>query len=267
VLDNVDLDRLGRLLVDVAQVPSAAVSWAWPCAPFAGPLVGFFCLPPIGANVWVEFEGGDPAHPIWSGAFWITGEPPPPAGIPGVTVLKTEAVTLIISDEEGVTLIVGPPAVEDPITITIDQAGVQISVPDTEVLITPQSITLTTPPTEVTLTSETGVSVEAPDLVEITSPEVSVTGNVSVEGAVEVEGDVSVLGAVEINGGTLEVTVGSVEINASDVEIAALAIELNAADVEIAGAAIELTGAGIAMTGLVEVTGDLLIDGQQPIVI
>jgi len=38
--------------------------------------VGLFFLPPKGANVWVEFEGGDPDYPIWSGCFWSDGEVP-----------------------------------------------------------------------------------------------------------------------------------------------------------------------------------------------
>ena len=37
-------------------------------------------IPPVGANVWVEFEGGDPDYPIWSGCFWGTGEVPALAG-------------------------------------------------------------------------------------------------------------------------------------------------------------------------------------------
>ena len=44
----------------------ASSSWAMPCAPYAGQQVGFFAVPPIGANVWVEFEGGDPDYPIWT---------------------------------------------------------------------------------------------------------------------------------------------------------------------------------------------------------
>jgi uncharacterized protein involved in type VI secretion and phage assembly len=27
-------------------------------------------LPAIGANVWIEFEQGDPAYPIWSGCYF-----------------------------------------------------------------------------------------------------------------------------------------------------------------------------------------------------
>ena len=42
--------------------------------------VGLFVVPPVGANVWVEFEGGDPDYPIWTGCFWGLGEVPGAAG-------------------------------------------------------------------------------------------------------------------------------------------------------------------------------------------
>ena len=35
-----------------------------PSSPYAGPGVGLFIVPPVGANVWVEFEGGDLDYPI-----------------------------------------------------------------------------------------------------------------------------------------------------------------------------------------------------------
>jgi uncharacterized protein involved in type VI secretion and phage assembly len=42
--------------------------------------VGIFVIPPVGANVWVEFERGDPDYPIWSGGFWDTGGTPAAIG-------------------------------------------------------------------------------------------------------------------------------------------------------------------------------------------
>ena len=32
--------------------------------------MGVYLVPPIGAGVWVEFEQGDPDHPIWVGCRW-----------------------------------------------------------------------------------------------------------------------------------------------------------------------------------------------------
>jgi uncharacterized protein involved in type VI secretion and phage assembly len=76
-------------------------SWAMPCVPYAGSSVGFFALPPVGASVWVEFEGGDADYPIWSGCFWGRGECP--ASLPGdmVKLIKTSGATIKIDDTLG----------------------------------------------------------------------------------------------------------------------------------------------------------------------
>ena len=44
-------------------------AWALPSVPYAGNGVGFVFIPPIGTNVWIEFENGDPDTPIWSGSL------------------------------------------------------------------------------------------------------------------------------------------------------------------------------------------------------
>ena len=86
-----DPDKMGRIQ---AMVPSVLgevqTSWAFPCMPHAGLGAGFFSLPQPGANVWIEFEGGDVSKPIWSGCFWPAGAAPipPPAGQPGAPATK-----------------------------------------------------------------------------------------------------------------------------------------------------------------------------------
>ena len=70
VVNNVDPQQIGRVQVSVAELADSAAAWAMPCAPVAGPEMGLWAIPPIGAHVWVEFEGGDPDHPIWSGGWW-----------------------------------------------------------------------------------------------------------------------------------------------------------------------------------------------------
>ena len=68
VENNVDPSQLGRLQVSVpAVLGSGQNSWAMPCTPYAGSSVGWFALPPVNSDVWVEFEQGDPDYPIWSG--------------------------------------------------------------------------------------------------------------------------------------------------------------------------------------------------------
>ena len=75
VVDNNDPLKLGQILALVPAVDGMAINWALPCAPCADPPV--LLLPPVGAPVWIEFEGGDPNHPIWSGRFWERAEDMP----------------------------------------------------------------------------------------------------------------------------------------------------------------------------------------------
>ena len=73
VIENIDPMQMGRIM---AQVPDALgeipSSWAMPCVPAAGIEAGCFIVPPIGSQVWIEFEQGNPDWPIWTGGFWGT---------------------------------------------------------------------------------------------------------------------------------------------------------------------------------------------------
>ncbi|MCG8689351.1 MAG: phage baseplate assembly protein V [Desulfobacterales bacterium] len=71
VINNIDPMQRGRIMVQVPDVAGLTPgSWALPCVPIAGTQQGTWFVPPIGALVWVEFEQGDPDHPIWTGCFW-----------------------------------------------------------------------------------------------------------------------------------------------------------------------------------------------------
>jgi uncharacterized protein involved in type VI secretion and phage assembly len=72
VADNEDPQGLGRIKVKVPSVLGSEPSpWALPCAPFGGgPGHGWFAVPEVDAQVWVEFEEGDLRRPIWTGTFW-----------------------------------------------------------------------------------------------------------------------------------------------------------------------------------------------------
>lgn len=87
----------GRIQVRVPAVLGEQTLWALPCAPYAGPDVGFLALPPVGANVWVEFEGGDRAHPIWAGCFWDRNELPQDCA-PDTAVFRTPGATIRIQE-------------------------------------------------------------------------------------------------------------------------------------------------------------------------
>ncbi len=130
VANNMDPSTLGRIQVSVpAVLGDGRLSWAMPCVPYAGSQVGFFAIPPVGANVWVEFEGGDTDYPIWSGCFWGTGELPTPA-MAQIKFFKTDGVKLTLSDAPGgggFTLEVGPPVVSTPLKLVLDAQGIALT--------------------------------------------------------------------------------------------------------------------------------------------
>jgi uncharacterized protein involved in type VI secretion and phage assembly len=109
VTDNLDPLMIGRVRARVPDVMGERDSgWALPCAPFGGDQVGFFAVPKVGAGVWMEFEHGDPDHPIWAGCWWGSAAeipstllaPPPPSK---KVMLRTEAGhSILIDDTPGV---------------------------------------------------------------------------------------------------------------------------------------------------------------------
>ena len=104
VIENIDPEQIGRVLVQVPDVLGGIPSsWALPCVPAAGIQSGCFIVPPIGSQVWVEFEQGDPDYPIWTGGFWgLVADVPvfataPPAIPPGQNlVLQTTGQNMIM---------------------------------------------------------------------------------------------------------------------------------------------------------------------------
>jgi len=76
VVNNEDPTSRGRIKVRVPAVMGTAEIWALPCLPLAGPGMGVYLIPEVGAGVWVEFEAGDPSYPIWSGGYWGDGQTP-----------------------------------------------------------------------------------------------------------------------------------------------------------------------------------------------
>jgi len=144
VTSNTDPLRQARVEVSCPAVLGDGTNgWAMPCVPYAGPGVGLFAVPPVGADVWVEFEGGDPDYPIWSGCFWRTGGAP--AAIPETKMLKTDGVTLTISDlpgSGGLTLEVSPPLVAAPMTVKMSAAGIELTNGNAHVALSAVSVSI-----------------------------------------------------------------------------------------------------------------------------
>lgn len=72
VSENQDPQKRARIRLSIPSVLNDQISdWALPCLPFGGASgYGFFTVPEVGAQVWVEFEEGDIDRPIWTGTFW-----------------------------------------------------------------------------------------------------------------------------------------------------------------------------------------------------
>jgi uncharacterized protein involved in type VI secretion and phage assembly len=87
VLNNVDPMQMGRLQVQVPDVMGVGLSsWAMACVPFTGKQCGIWCVSQVGAGVWVEFEQGDPDHPVWVGGFWGSAADVPALALAGLPV-------------------------------------------------------------------------------------------------------------------------------------------------------------------------------------
>jgi hypothetical protein len=100
VTDISDPDDMARIKANVPAVYGEEESpWALPCSPFAGPSHGLVLLPEVGDGVWIEFEGGSIARPIWSGCWWSSGQRPQPIG-EKIRLLATSAGHQILIDED-----------------------------------------------------------------------------------------------------------------------------------------------------------------------
>ena len=101
VHSNEDPESLGRLQLKVPEIygTNAFEYWAKPKGIFAGNGIGFYNLPNVGDNVYVEFEGGNPLYPVWSYRGWSTGEVPEEA-TPNNRVLQTTSGHRVEFDDE-----------------------------------------------------------------------------------------------------------------------------------------------------------------------
>ena len=126
VVNNIDPNQIGRLQVDVPAIYGTnTLNWAMPSVPYAGSNEGFFMIPPIGANIWVEFEGGDINHPIWTGCFWGQGECP--GNLPQTKIIKTPAATVTLDEVNPAAPVVIENTGGNKITITASGVTIETS--------------------------------------------------------------------------------------------------------------------------------------------
>lgn len=126
VINNVDPLTQGRVQVQVPAIYGTnTLNWAMPCVPYAGNQEGFFLIPPIGANLWVEFEGGDIDFPIWAGCFWGTGECP--GTLAQTKLIKTPVASLTLDEVNPAAPVVLQTVSGNRITITATGVTIETS--------------------------------------------------------------------------------------------------------------------------------------------
>jgi uncharacterized protein involved in type VI secretion and phage assembly len=127
-----------------AKVPAVfgeeETGWALPCSPYAGSGVGFFFVPPVDSNVWIEFEGGDGDYPIWTGGFWGVGETPAVPGLASTKIIKTDTATIKLDDLPGA----GGITIETTtgLKIVMNITGIELSNGAASVKLTPASVSV-----------------------------------------------------------------------------------------------------------------------------
>lgn len=123
VIDNDDPTARGRLKVRAPAVMGDADVWALPCLPLAGPGMGAYLMPEVGAGIWVEFEAGDPSFPIWSGGYWGDGQTPTDnAGTnasPTLKVIRSESGLMVTMNDRDQVLTVSDETGANVVTIEV----------------------------------------------------------------------------------------------------------------------------------------------------
>jgi hypothetical protein len=139
VTNNNDPYYRGRIRAQVPDVfDNEESGWALPCTPYAGNDVAFFFIPPIGANVWIEFENGNPDYPIWVGCFWGEHELDHDKAIPDIKMIKTDFATLTIKDSSQEFSI----ETTNGLKILMDISGIELSNSISTVKLTPVTVSI-----------------------------------------------------------------------------------------------------------------------------
>jgi cytoskeletal protein CcmA (bactofilin family) len=278
VLSTQDPTVSGKLLCTVATLPGMLLNWATPCTPYAGLGQGLFALPEEGSDVWIEFEGGDPEKPIWTGSYWEPGlEPVVPELSPEapelINALSSKFCSLALNDTPGVgglSLSAGGPVAEIPVKVKLDATGFSVTVGELELTMNPESgIVLRAGEATVTLTAES-LLCEAPDIgmtgeggIDITGP-TEITGDVNVVGPVEIEGPTSISEVAEVGGALTVAGDASVEGESNLAGAVTIEGEANFAGAVTIEGETNVAGA-LTAEGEVNVAGALTVEGDEAV--
>lgn len=134
-----DDEKLGRIVAKVPSVYGEEDSpWALPSVPFAGKAHGFVVLPKEGDGVWIEFEGGDPAKPIWTGCWWAKGEMPSPGGPEERVLVTPEGLKLVLDDAKKKLQLLHPDGAE----ITLTGTDITLKIGQTKIVLSSAGVSI-----------------------------------------------------------------------------------------------------------------------------
>jgi uncharacterized protein involved in type VI secretion and phage assembly len=218
VVKNDDPLKRGRIMPSVPAVLEGELTWAEPCVAYAGPKLGWFAVPPIGANVWVEFEAGDVNRPIWTGCFCGTteAEGPPPDATEGEAadrkVFQTDKIGLIFDDK----------AQKLTVKVVTDDAGtMKIEIDKSGILLSADAkVTVTVSPDKAEL-KKTPCTVEIADTITLTKAAAKATIGDSVK--------------LENGAASAELAAASIDLKngASSVSMSPAAVNINNGALEV----------------------------------
>jgi hypothetical protein len=131
VVDVDDPWSQGRIKAKVPQLLGDEVTgWALPCAPYAGDGVGIHAIPPVGAGVWIEFEGGNIDFPIWVGGWWGSDQIPEDhegrQATPKQKTVRSETGLHVQLDDDRRVITVSDQGGDNRVEITIDQGIIRV---------------------------------------------------------------------------------------------------------------------------------------------
>ncbi len=243
VVENKDPSCRGRIQVKVPAIPGVDQAWAVPCAPYAGPDVGFYAIPPIGALVWVEFEGGNVDQPIWVGSFWGADQVPTEVAQLNsedpsqVKIWKTRVFKLWIDDTDKkgqVVLEYVDPTIDDPVTVnfTLDKSGLAITVSGSKgtskITETPQLISTDSEKLTTNSTKDTAMTVGENMTVTVTKDlTVKADGAVSVTAAKDLSAEGQNVNATAKTNMTLKASTAATLEGSSSATVKSAAVEVN----------------------------------------
>jgi len=130
VKNNNDPTHRGRVKVEVPAVLDNLQVWALPCLPYTGKNAGLYSIPEPGADVWVEFEGGDPSYPIWTGGFWADNELPideqQTEATPSLRMIRSEKGLMISFNDKSEILTISDQNGKNMVTIDVQKGETKL---------------------------------------------------------------------------------------------------------------------------------------------